>query len=146
MGTNGFMLAEELTASMVALTTCKWKQRPGVQSEPIAKAWRRLFHEPMPIVPVWFSHCRWEERDVVVRFYPRGRCVVVDPMNGASIRTANRKAIERVANMGAILRGYDPMSAYFQSHGRPVETRDAGNHHGRVAGAADNFLREGVQP
>jgi len=144
--TDGFLLAEELTASMVHLTTEKWTQRPGVRSEPIAKAWKRLFRETMPVVPVWFSHCQWEGRFVVVRFYPRGRVVVVDPFNGSSIRIVNRKAVNRAANMGAVLREHDPMSAHFQSHGQPVETRHAGNHHGRVAGAAENFLREGVQP
>ncbi len=146
MAADGFMLAETLTESMVKLTTEKWKQTPGVRSEPIAKAWRRIFRESMPLVPVWFSHCTFQGRAVVVRFYHRGRIVVVDPMNGAAIRVANRRAVETAANLGHALQAYDPMSAYFQSHGRPVGSHHAGNHHGRVAGAADNFLREGVQP
>ncbi len=145
MATDGFMLAEELTGAMVSLTTLKWSQKPGVRSEPISKAWKRIFRQPMPVVPVWFSHCVFEGRSVVVRFYPLGRLVVVDPWNGSAIRVVNRRAVERAANMGSALQAYDPMSAHFQSHGRLVTTRHAGNHHGRVAGAAENFLREGVQ-
>ncbi len=140
---NGFLLAADLAKELVARTEQVWRQT-GQVPETVESAWRRLFHRPISM----FVMAQTVEFDdgsyLVIRLHPEGRVVVVDPLQGASIRVLPHRARELIGNIGAALASHDPLTAYCQSHHIQVETLDAADHHARVGGATLNFLHSNI--
>jgi hypothetical protein len=138
--TDGFLLAEDIARSILARTKCVWSQKPGDLCEPQHHAWRRLFSEDQPPVPLWFGWTMWEGRELVLQLHPRGRCLVVDPHQGASIRVWQGQA-EGVGNRAHALAAHNPLVARTQRFQiRAIGSTSADVHHGRVAGAVQSFL------
>jgi hypothetical protein len=76
---------DRIARGILRATGPVWRSAFG-GGEPMAAAWRRLFSERMPSVPILFHCVEYEGDDCVVRLYQKGRVTMHDS-NGQQIRT-----------------------------------------------------------
>ncbi len=138
---DGFMLAADLAKELVKRTEQVWCQSGDIP-EPVERAWRRLFQTPISMFVMAQTVEFPDGSYLVIRLHPEGRIVVVDPLQGASIRVLPQRAREMVGNIGSALASFDPLTAFYQSNRVAVQTVDAADHHAKVGGATFNFLNQ----
>lgn len=124
---DGFVLAKDLAENLIANSTQVWQQilrLDGLAAEAVEDAWRRLFGQPIPKVPVLFSAIETQDGcNAVVRLYKGGRFVCIQG-GFSSIRVLNHRSREQSGNIADMLTQYDPLTAYKHTSGI-VETTDA---------------------
>jgi hypothetical protein len=76
---------DRIARGILRATDTVWRSAFG-GGEPMTAAWRRLFGERMPSVPILFHCVEYEGDDCVVRLYQKGRVTMHDS-NGQQIRT-----------------------------------------------------------